>query len=409
MPGKSDLAPGYLRFEFRSGVNDFRWKGINSEGDPSSIPPNTVRMAINARIIGSEFIERPGLTKLNSAPLNAADAVIQDIVPYDPPRPYRLWTTSQGCPGLSAGFGFSLGNLDQEQDPEFQRVVYYDTAATTCVLATFGGDMYVGVDSALRKLQLIKQPWGTESISVSGSSQDTPVVTFSGFTISCMQQFNGKLFIGLNGGAGASKVVVWDGTSVRDDKTAIDAPVAFALYRVQNGGDALVMSTATTNNLYIRSTGDAPGTWTTPGTVVGVSMISYKDVLYIATGGVNVSSWNGTAITAAAHAPASGVAVNAVVVFNGFLYFAYTTAASVRIGKYDGTTWTDVEKNLTTQFTGTNGVRAMADYRNYLAVAGTKSGVGFIWLSNLTDTSGTYTEIQPNVASNGVVSALLAA
>lgn len=409
MPGKSDLAQGFLRFEFRSGVNSFQWKGIVSEGDPSSIPPNAVRMAINTRIIGSEFIERPGLAKLNSVALNAADAVIQDIVPYDPPRPYKLWTTHAGCPGLSPGFGFSLGNIDQEQDPEFQRVVYYDTAVTTCVLATFGGDMYVGVDAALRKLQLIKQPWGTESIAVSGSSQDTPVVTFPGFTITCMQQFNGKLFIGLDAGAGASKVVVWDGTSVKDDKTAIDAPVAFALYRVQNGGDALVMSTATTHNLYIRSTGDAPGTWTTPGTVTAISMISYKDVLYMASGGVNVSSWNGTAITAATRAPAAAVAVNAVAVFNGFLYFGYTTVASVRIGKYDGTTWTDIEKNLTTQFPGTNGVRALVDYRGYLVVAGTLTGGGFIWFSNLADTSGTYTIVSLNVSSNGVVSALLAA
>ncbi len=409
---KNNLSPGFKRFELRNGFGGFSYRGIVSEGDPGSIPPNAVRMALNARLVGGEYGERPGLSKLFTSPLNSATSAILDIVPYDPPRPLKLWVSSAGCPGLSAGFGFSVGNIDQEQNPEYQRVVYFSTAVSSSILATFGGDLYFGTDSQLRKMQLIRQPWGTESFSLSGSSQDTPIVSFTGYTIRCMQEFDGRLWIGLDNGAGASKVVWWDGVSWGDDKTGIDPPTCFAPYRIQNGGDALVMGTTTAQRLWVRSAGDS-GTWTNVGTVAATQMVSFKDVLYIAGAGANLSSWNGVVLTAAARSPAGATAVRALGLFDGSLYFGYETATAAILGKYDGTTWTDIHKNITTQFPTVINIRAIASYRGFLAVAGTGGGApgygGAVWMSNLSDTSGTYTQLILNGSNNGTIYHLLVA
>jgi hypothetical protein len=383
-----------------------------TNGDPSRNPAFRPRLLINTRIEDGEIRERAGLSQLNASAIHDSAACIRNIVPFNIPTPKKLWITIAGCPGLSASLGFSLATLDSEQEPEFQRAVYYNTVSAQIALGTFRGALHVGSDSALRKLQLILQPWGTENLAVSGSSQDTPLVSFSGFTVKCLLEFDGKFFIGLDGGAGASKIVTWDGVSVRDDKTGIDAPLWFAVYRVQNGGDAIVCGTSTGNTIYIRPTGDSPGTWTSIGSTATVQGIAYKDVLYMASGGANVSSWNGTTLTAAARAPASATAVRTVTVFNKLLYFGYDVtapSAAAIVGKFDGSTWTDVERNLTTLFSGTTSIKTLAPYRGMLAAGVTRTAQGQIQVSPGTATSGTWTAITPNAIQVGTIAGLLAA
>jgi hypothetical protein len=408
MPSKDNLPEGHGRFEFRSGMGG-AWGGMVTEGDPSTNNPFRPRVLINCDLVGGEIRERPGLTKLYASALHSASACIRNIVPLTIPKPYKLWLVTAGCPGLSASVGFSINAIDTEQDPEFQRVTYYDGTAAQIVLGRYNENMYIGTDAALRRLQMIRQPWGTESLAVSGSTQDTPLRTFTGFTVRCLAEFDGKLFIGLDNGAGASKVVTYDGISFRDDVTGIDPPVCFAKYRVQNGGDALVMGTSNTNTLYIRATGDSPATWTSLGTVAAKEMVSYRDVLYIATETADIYSWNGTAL-AVARTPASAVTTRCLTLFNGFLYFGYETATSAIIGKLNSSgSWTDVEKNLTTQFAGTTQIRALVEYRGFLIGSGL-SGSGKIWVSPpLGATTGTWVQITPNALSVGNIFKLLAA
>lgn len=404
---KHALHEGHGRFEFRSG-NGGVWGGMVTNGDPARNSAWNPRMLVNADIVDGEIRERPGLVKRFASVLHT-NASIRNIVHANMPTPFRLYIVAAGCPGLSPSVGFSLNALDTEQDPEFQRMTYYSGTASQVVVGKYNRALYVGTDSDLRRWQAIRVPWGKENLSVSGSTQDTPLKTFSGFTIKCLREFDGMLFIGLDGGAGASKVVTYDGISFRDDVTGIDPPTCFADYRVQNGGDAIVMGTSTGNNIYIRPAGDSPGTWTSIGTAASVDMISYKDVLYIATGGANVSSWNGTTLTAAARSPAGATAVLSVEVFNGLLYFSYETASAAIIGKYDGSSWTDAEKNITTQFSGTTSVRTIASYCGFLVGGGTRSSSGRLWVSPGTTTSGTWVEVVPNVIQAGNVVRLLAA
>lgn len=409
MTSKDDLPPGHGRFEFLTD-KDGQWGGMRTEGSPSQNPSKRPRLLINCDIVGGEIQERPGLTKLFASPLHSASACVRNIIPFNMPKPFKLWLVTAGCPGLDAALGFSINAIDTEQSPEFQRVTYYNGTSAQVVLARYNEGMYVGSDAILRRLQMIRQPWGVESLAVSGSSQDTPLNTFTGFTIRCMIEFDGKLFIGLDNGAGASKVVTYDGISFRDDVTGIDAPTCFALYRIQNGGDALVMGTSTTNTLYIRSTGDSPATWTSLGTVAAKEMLAYRDVLYIATETADIYSWNGTTL-AVARTPASATTTRCFALFNGYLYFGYETATAAIVGKLDSSgSWTDVEKNLTTQFANTAQIRSLTSYRGFLIGSGLETAAGGrIWVSPGTTTTGTWVRIAPNASFVGNVFKLLAA
>lgn len=409
---KDNLPPGHKRFEFRAGFGDLQWKGMLTNGDAGANPPNRPRMLVNARLTGGGYVERAGLTTFDT--LVSSSACVRLIADFQLSSPKKLWIRGDGCPGVSSSAGFYIATLDQEQSPEFQRAVYYSAATTSVILARFDGALHLGVDGALKKLQLIIMPYGTENLSASGSSQDTPIYSFPAGTISCMQEFDGKLFIGVDNGPGASSISTWDGISIRSELTGINAPTSFGLYRVQNGGDCIVVGFGTaTNHIRYRPTGASPGTWTTvvpaAGTVASVAMAAYKDVLYITDGALNLWSYDGTTLTIA-RVPASGTAVRAVATFNGLLYFGYDTSAAAIIGKYDGSTWTDVEKNLTTQFTGTSSIRYLAAYRGCLIGVGVETTArGRIWISPGTTTTGTYVKVIPNVGNNGDASFLLVA
>lgn len=409
MSDKNKLNSDERRFEFRSG-KDGLWSGMVTSGDPCRNGVFSPRMLVNVDLYDGEIRCRPGLTKLNSSVLDASNACIRNLVSLNCPTPLKLWLIVAGCPGIDPTLGFSINSIDTEQSPEFQRAVYYSTASNQPVLAKYGDQMYLGVDSSVRKLQLIAQPWGTENLSVSGTSQDTPLKTFSGYVVTCMQEFDGKLFIGLDGGNGASKIVTYDGVSFRDDVTAIDPPTCFALYRVQNGGDAIVVGTENANTLAIRPTGETAGMWSSIGTVAATEMLSFRDVLYIATSGASLYQWNGSALSVA-RSPAGAVALRCLAEFNNTLYFGYETASAAIIGKQtSGGTYTDVEKNLTTQFTGASSLRSLAAYRGFLIASGsiTASG-GRVWISPGTTTSGTWTQIAPAVSNAGNVFKLMVA
>lgn len=409
--GKRTLGSGEKRFELKAGFNGFRWGLMYTEGDPSAVPPGKTRLVINGRPYGGGIVERPGLTSFHDFAIASTD--VSFLGDYQSTRPVKLWVLGDGCPGVSSSVGFYLGMLDQEQSPEFQRVVYYSSATTKMRMGFFDDALHIGTDGSLRQLQFIRQPWGTEAISLSGTSQDTPLKTFSGFNITFLQEFDGKLFIGLDGGTGASKIVTWDGLSFRDDLTTIDPPTCAGLYHKGSAGDALFVGFGSaTNALKYRVTGDSPGTWTTKtpgaGTLASKDMAVYKDVLYIATGSTDIWTYDADSDTLAqAHSPTSASSVNAVERFNGYLYFGYETATDGIVGKYDGSTWTDVEKNLQTQLS-CNAVRALADFRGVLVAGGTKPlNGGRLYFSPGLTTSGTWVESIPNAANNGDIEFLL--
>jgi hypothetical protein len=199
--------------------------------------------------------------------------------------PLRLWIVLFGCFGAGAPKGGTIFLFDPEQEPKLQAYTQYLADVDRKVaVGTFDGALYLGEGSNLRRITIVKAPYGTK-VELLASTYDTSLFSFPGFRISALQAFDGKLFIALDGGAGASKIAVWDGITVYDgtaptvaDLTGIDPVTRFCLWR-----DQLVAGFGpATAHIRLRTTGAVPGSWTTVA-AAGVaaaeapSMVSWRE------------------------------------------------------------------------------------------------------------------------------------
>lgn len=391
------------RFERRYGRDELPDAGgVNTEKAPPDIGPHQFVRLVNVRWRDGGIGGRGGQSALwagggngGTPPHPGATGVYPGM--FDLGSPCRLWFTGDGCPGQSAGLGFYIGHFDPEQDPTWQRAAWYDAAVSAVNLGAYGGQPYISVDNALRRLTLIQVPYGRENIALAGDGQDVPIETFTGYVVKFLQAFDGKLFIGLDAGAGASKVVSYDGRTIRDDLSSIDPPIAAGLWR-----DSLIIGFASgTGHIRVRAAGDTPS-WTTV-TAAGVavapgvnSIRSYADVAYLCDGATKVWAYNGSTLTTAR--TVAGATIRALAVgCNGTsrrLFYGYGTSGShAVIGMTDGSTWTDAHKDLTAVDCPTaTDVRGMEWYRDCLAVA-VLSATPKLCLSPRTTTSGTYSVV----------------
>jgi hypothetical protein len=154
------------------------------------------------------------------------------------------------------------------------------------------------------------------------------------------------------------------------DLTGVGGAVGFCDYREDM---VAAFQDAGANYIKIRDNG---GTWSTATPAAGTlltknwpkNMVSYRDVLYIIDTSTGIWSYDGTTLQSA-HTIA-GATMRAIDVFNDKLFVAYDTGTNARIAEYDAetTTWTDVRKDLTTQFTNNYRVHGMCTYRGALWV-----------------------------------------
>lgn len=354
-------------FEFRTGFAGFKWGGMYTQGDPAACPPNNLRLLVNGRIRNGELLPRPGFENLDNS--DAFGDCLIDITDHRC-KPVRLWFAINGCPG---GLGGTLASYSPDQEPELQVWSKYFAAQNgTLYLASFDGDVWVGENNKLRRLQVFPLVYGEFGGDLSGG-QDIIMQEFEGFVISCLGVFDSKLYIGLDAGAGASKIVEYDGHAFRDDLTGINVPTSMAVWRENL---AVGFGTAT-NHIRLRAKGNAPGTYATvspgAGTVAAYqsnrSMLSYRDALYIADGAANLWKYDGSTL-AIVKTPASATSMRALAEFYDHLYYGYNTAATARIGKYDGISdvFIDVHKNITAQFTDDTILHSLITYRGLLIV-----------------------------------------
>lgn len=377
----------------KTGMKGFpRWLGHRTQGDPSTNQPNQPRMLINLRPGDGGLTDRAGWVKNNAAVFGSSTTCILGIMdlPGDNTSGLTrsLWLVTAGCPALSAGAGFSIVFVDPEQDPQFQRVRYFDTAAAAVHIARFGTDILFSVDTTLYKLKLIRTKLGQESFAVNGSGAEELLYTYAN-NIAALLEFDSKTFVAIDAGAGASSVQTWDGTTTRSDLTAINAPTCFALYREPLAGtglgrEAIFLGFSGTNHIRFRPAGDSPGTWTTvapgAGTVSAREMIDCRGKLYIANGDQDVWVYDaGTNVLSAIVPATTGIPAGSVTttldVEGSTLYVGYVSAATVRIAKFDGTAWTGTFKNLTTQFATVITLQRLRFYRGFIIVlAGLATG-----------------------------------
>jgi hypothetical protein len=323
--------------------------------DAGALPPNRLRFVENARFANGNVRTRPSLVAFS--PDLGVDC-FNGLYDFQPVRPHKLVVFTSGCSFGGAVGGKSILFFDVDQFQRISYVNYYASAAGSAIPALFDGEVYIGFDSTFKKLAPLTAPYGTEPLTLAGKLLDVPITTFPGFTVRAMAAFDGKLFISLDNGAG-SKVVTWDGLSIRDDDTAPGAPVlVFQTFR-----NMLVAGfAAASNKLRWRATGASPGSWTDQapsagGPITSVQMRSFKDNLYITTNTVEIWKWTGPGGTLLNdHSLPANARSQGIDLFDrdGNLYFSWdkSTDLGVRVGKYDGAVYTDTLKDLLAQFAG---------------------------------------------------------
>ena len=381
------------RFELRNGAPGFpgAWLGVvNESSDPSAIPVNSLQRARNMRYRQGEWWVRPGLKPLATG-FHDGNACIHHICSYRT-DPIRLWIVVFGC--LSGYKGGTIFNFDPEQDPKLQAYAQYFAEVDRKVsLSVFDGRLYFGEGSNLRAVTIAKVPYGT-AINDLSATFDTSVFSFPGFRISALQEFDGKLFIALDGGAGASKIAVWDGLSVSDgvtvpfDLDTIDPVTRFGLWRsklIAGFGPA-------TGHIRVRDEGPIAGVWATvaAGGVAATespSIVSFKDKAYIAGGGQDLFVYDGATLTVARNLPNAFAigGVMSVAVFNNDLYYAWNDDAvdHAKLGRYDPNSgpgsieWQDDWKDFTAQIANLTLVQSLCAYRDILFASFCNGGINF--------------------------------
>jgi hypothetical protein len=393
-------------FSFRAKLGVFEWGGVIPDGTPGLLPPNRLRAHVNGRYDSGILRPRGGVSKLLPSPLTSANASIKGLVDFQPATRRSLYVVSRGCPGLEALVGFSLGWFDLEQEPQFQSGVYYDGGAEGLVIEPFSGSLLLGQDNVLRTLLVVNTPFdGDVSLDFSGSSLDRQEVTFAGIDrISALKAHDGRVLVALDDGAGASKVVSWDGVTVHEDGlSSINPPTGMGLYQES----AILGYDGSPNHIRVRPAGSSPQTWATvnpnAGTAAFKQGVSFRNLFWFTTGGEDLYTFNGTNLTrivvGVTGIPA-GSATWGICVFEGFLFVVYTTSANVvHLARYDGSAWVASHKNLTAQFALLAAGRSIAAYRGGLVVTGIESNKGTLYFSPGTATSGTWTKLLPNSTS----------
>lgn len=372
---------------------------MERDADPGSIPAHAPRMILNAVHRSGQLISAPGQSLVTPSSLQAATAHVRHVVDHQP-KPTKNYVVFDGCPGVSSGVGFSIGSIDHEQSPYFQNYNYYPAAASSIVMGKLGGVVLFNADNVLKQLVVIPVPFGDTAINLGGAT-DRVLHTYTGFTsISAISQdFDGKAAVGLDAGAGASAIWIWDGSGTQADLAGINVPQGFGNFR-----EVLVAGfSVATGHIRYRAIGDPPGAWTTQAAAgAGMSKkgVSYKDGFYFGDGDRNVWKWTGPGGTLTAFKTFGvGAVVTDVATFNGYLYVIYTLASAALVARYDNSSWVDVHKSLTAQIATITAGKTIVEYRGGLHVGAIRSSGARIYSSPGTATDGTWTETIPAGAS----------
>ena len=401
------LRPGSQLFQGGLG-----WRGVNTEVDPGSLDFNELQRGENVRLRGKIIVTRRGQTQKANLGLGGTQGVawIRDE-PADNPR-VRLWLSAIGCFGAGIGTGGSIMHIDPTESPALQTFGnFYAAADRQIPIGSYSGKLFVGDKTTLREAAQTTAQFGFSILSP--SVPQAPIASFPGFTISCLREFDGKLFIGLSNDVtpAASKIAVWDGLSVQDDLTGVRPPLAFGIFqsKLVAGFDA------TAANIRVRDAGAVPGVWTTFGLAGFLCatqqncMAEERQYLYIASGNNLIHRFDGAALTlqrTIAGCAVDGKGCTSLAFHKGLLYYGWNTPAgapgySSRIGRHDpdstATEWVDTYKDVTADQANFIELSSMASYRRQIVVGGRQ-----VWIvgTAINDVKGTI-EVINNTGAPG--------
>lgn len=364
------------------------WKGVNTEDNPGAIDDGELQRGENMRFEGGDIASRLGhaqvfdLTTIGvdvgHVPNGAAD------LPSDNPR-IRLWMTTLGCYGAATVTGASIYRYDTTENPSFQSYGFFGTVNDyQAPLGSFGDKIYYGDRSVLREITSVTYGLGQ---APAGSPPNLPVARFPGFIVRCLQEFDSKLFIGLENASapGSSKIVVFNGLSFQDDLTGIRPPLAMGLFQ-----DKLVVGfDSTAANIRHRPAGAAGTAYTTVGLAGfqcspwGNAMAELRDKLWIAGATDELFSFDGTNLvlqrSIAGCDTAGTYGCTSVTVHQGLLYYLWNTTSPnflTRLGRWDpdnvggATEFTDTYKDITTAVANFKEGTSLQSFRSQILLGG---------------------------------------
>ena len=401
-------------FNLRIKEGGFSAHGMFPDFEPQDISPEYNRLLLNVRLDGG-ISARGGKTEIIDLSGGAYDENVSGLNDFQIGTQRSLIMVSAGCPGFSPSAGFFIGTYDTEQNPPFQRLTYYPSASTPGLFTRYGDDIFFSVDDKLMRLRPITPPYGLEALDISGVSQETEMWTVpSGYSsITAMIEHDGDLYIAIKGTVTTNSAIYrYDGVTFTKEIGSIQPITGFANFRelLVAGHDG-----SGTNLLRLRS---EAGVWSTvapgSGTVAMIqnNSASYKDKLYVPNCLGSIYSYDGTALTEIPFGTtgigATGIC-KAVDVAYGYLYFSWYDPSVVKVGTFDGTTWTPGHKNLTSQFSLAAGqlTETIRFYRGDIVVSVGVTGVAEIprlLFSPRENTSGTWTSVN---ISTGIVVKIL--
>jgi hypothetical protein len=388
---KTPKVPPAGEFQIRPGaapIGGQPWRGVDTETNPGSLDPNQLQRADNVRLVGRDIHSRPGHTEKVDLSHGVNNAILYlGRAPADNPRT-RLWAVARGCLGAAVGTGGRVLHLDESEDPVVQTYGdFFAEGDRTIPLMKFGDRLYAGDKSVLRDVTQIWAPYGVATSSVVGSPPSAIVLPpFTGFVIRCGLEIDGELYIGLENVAtpGSSKIVAWNGLTVKDDLTAVRPPLAMGKWREK----LLVSFDATAGHIRVRNKGSAhPGTWTThalagfQGAEQLNSIQDVRDKTYIASGIDDIFVFDGTNLTLAhniATADTSGSSgITALALHEGLLHYGWNEAGPTfesNIGRHDpdssANEWVDTYKDIEGDQPNFGLLSSMMSYRRRLFIGG---------------------------------------
>jgi hypothetical protein len=359
---------------------------MQTDGDSVSNPVNSFQLLRNFRFLGGIPVSRPGHTFAFNI---GQEVYLLTSFPVLNPRT-RLWLSVLGCFGSTIGTGARILHYDPDEDPKFQVYAnYFAQSSRQSPMAVFGDDLYFGDKSLLRKPTLITAPRGTPLASLLDTPPDSPIYDFTGFTITWLKEFNGKLFIGLVADTApntTSKIAYWDGLSIKDDITGIGVSYAAESFR---GIRLVVGFDATAGHVRHR---DLSGTWATLAlagystSVSGNAMKEHRDGVSIAGGKTNLYRYTEPAgvPTLAVHrnivaAAADGNGITCVTRHLGHLWYGWNEPAATylsRLGRWDAdnaggaTEFIDTYYDITNSVANFKGLFGLESYRQFMYLSG---------------------------------------
>lgn len=422
---KTPTTPQGVEFHLRPGVDPIGgadWRGVNTETDPSSLAPNELQRGDDIRLNGRIILTRsPLIEKINLTTFGGSGKILAlKEGPVDNPR-VRLWFAEIGCHGVGAGTGGEILQVDPTQLPVVQTYASFPvTSNTQPTLAQFGDTLMGSNGSNLFTVLQISSPPGVASTSILASPPLVSPVDFPGFNVLCMQEFDGKLFVGLGNIAtpAASKIMTWDGVTIREDKTGIAPPISMGTWR-----DKLIVGfEAATGSISVRNIGASPGTYNVfalagfQSSPYGNAIVEVRQYAYIA-GGSNglIYKFDGAALTLARSLLASEATavVHALTIYNGLLHYGWyktaATAGTSYVGRHDpdstaANEWTDKYKNsLTSDVPFFLYLTSMKAYRQAIYCGGGDVSIVSTALNNLKGTAVSVNDIGAGGANWGLV------